>query len=58
MVGTLNCGGLLALTLGSGLLIELAGAKLGEQTRLFDGALKAAHCDFKRFVFFNANGGH
>jgi hypothetical protein len=51
-------GGFLALTLGCGFLIKLTGTKIGQETILFDGALKAAQCHFKWFVFAEADGGH
>ena len=38
----------LALALGGGLLVELAGAQFGEQADFFDGTLEAAQGDIKR----------
>ena len=46
---------LLALALGRGLLVELAGAELIEQADFLDGALKAPHGGFKGLVFFGAD---
>lgn len=43
---------LLALALGSGLLIELTGAKLVEEANLFNGALKAPHGGLEGLIFF------
>src|SRR5688572_14033133 len=54
----LYCGGKLALALGGGLLVVLAGAQLGQKTGLLDGALEAAHRYFEWLVFLDANGGH
>jgi hypothetical protein len=39
---TLHRGRLLALALGGGLLIELAGAQIGQQAELLEGALETA----------------
>src|SRR5262245_8721216 len=58
LVMALYGGGKLALALGGRLLVELAGAQLGEQARLFHGALEAAHRDFERLVLFNSYGRH
>src|SRR4051794_13418632 len=55
---TLHGGSLLALALGGGLLVELAGAQLGEQAQLLDGALEAAQRHVKRLVFLDTNGRH
>jgi len=49
-----DSGGVLALTFGCGLLVELAGAQLGEQSGFLDGTLEAAHRDFERLVLFNS----
>lgn len=54
----LDGGSLLALALGGRLFIEFTGAELREKAGLFNGALEATKSDFKRFVFFNANGRH
>ncbi|MEA2987183.1 MAG: tRNA N6-adenosine threonylcarbamoyltransferase [Alphaproteobacteria bacterium] len=54
----LHRGGKLALALGGRLLIELAGAKLGQETGLFHGALEAAHRHFERLIFLDTNGWH
>src|SRR4051812_41303419 len=54
----LHRGRLLALALGGGLLIELAGAQLGEQAQLLDGALEAAKCHVEGLVFLDSNGRH
>ena len=58
LVVALHSGGVLALALGRGLLIELARTQFGEQTGLFDGALEAAQSGFKRFVFLQSNDRH
>jgi hypothetical protein len=49
----LDCGGELALALGGGLFVELAGAQFGQEADFFDGALEAAQGDIKRLVFFD-----
>ncbi len=54
----LHGGGLLALALGGRLFVELAGAQLGQQTDLLDGALEAAQGDIERLVLFDADRGH
>ncbi len=46
------------LALRRGFFIELSGAQLGEQTDLFDGALKAAKGSLKGLVFFDSNNRH
>jgi len=38
--------GLLALALGGGLFVELAGAQFGQQAQLLNGALEAAQGSF------------
>jgi hypothetical protein len=43
----LDGGGLLALALGGGLFVELAGAQVGQQAQLLDGALEAAQGNVK-----------
>src|SRR5690242_5846761 len=58
LVVALHGSGLLALALGRGLLVELAGAKLGEEAGLFDRALEAAQRGFEGLVLANANAGH
>ena len=58
LVVALDGSGLLALALGSGLFVELAGAQVGQQAQLFDGALKAAQSNVKGFVFFYTDGGN
>ena len=58
LVVALHGGGVLALALSRGLLIELARTQLGEQTGLFDGALEATQSAFKRFVFLQSNDRH
>ena len=55
LVMTLDRGGALALTLGGGLLVELARTQFGQQTGFLDGAFEATQCGFKRLVFFQAN---
>ena len=40
LVVALDGGGLLAFALGGGFFVELAGAQLGEQAQLLDGALE------------------
>jgi len=57
LVVTLDGGGFLALALGGRLLVELAGAQVGQQAQFFDGALEAAQSNVERLVFFNADGG-
>jgi hypothetical protein len=54
----LHGGRLLALALGRRLFVELAGAQLGQQADLLDGALEAAQGDIERFVLFDADRGH
>src|SRR5438094_10669342 len=54
----LDGGGLLALALGSGLLVELAGTQLSQQAQLLDGALEAAQGYVEWLVLFDANSGH
>src|SRR5206468_2759257 len=49
---------LLALALGGGLFVELAGTQIGQQAEFFDGALEAAQCHIERLVFFDANRSH
>src|SRR5688572_15359472 len=58
LVMALHGGGQLALALRGGLFVVLAGAQLGEQARLFHGALEAAHRDFERLVFLHAYSRH
>src|ERR1700755_3006126 len=58
LVVALDGCGLLALALGSGLLVELARAQFGQQTQLFDGALEAAQGHVERLVFLDTGGGH
>src|SRR5437764_14481604 len=54
----LDRSGLLALALGGGLFVELAGTKIGQQAEFLDGALEAAQCHVERLVFFDANRSH
>src|SRR5258705_3748131 len=54
----LHCGGLLALTLLRGLLVEFAAAQLGEYTRLLTGTLEAAQGGIKVLVFPDSNARH
>jgi len=49
---------MLALALRGGLLVELAGAKLGEEPGLLDGALEAAQGHVERLVFLDSDNGH
>src|SRR5437763_14234909 len=49
---------LLPLALGCRLFVELAGAKLGQQTGFLDRALEAAECGLKGLVFAYADTGH
>src|SRR5205814_3770555 len=49
---------LLALALGGGLFVELAGTQIGQQAEFLDGALEAAQCHIERLVFFDANRSH
>jgi len=53
LVGALDGGSQLALSFGSGLFVELAGAQFGQQTGFLDGAFEAAQGDVERLVFFN-----
>jgi len=46
----LHGGCLLALALGGRLFVELAGAQVGQQAELFDGALEAAQGDVEGLV--------
>jgi hypothetical protein len=50
--------GELALSLGGGLLVVLAGTQFGEKTGLLHRALEAPHGDFKRLVFFDSDDRH
>src|SRR6266480_4628518 len=54
----LDRGRFLALALRCRLFIELAGAKLGQQTGFFDRALEAAERGLKGLVFAYADTGH
>src|SRR6185503_16045539 len=54
----LDRGGELPLSLRGRLLVILASAQLGEQPRLLDGALEAAHGHFEGLVFLDAYGRH
>src|SRR5205823_12079957 len=56
LVMALHGSGELALAFGGRLLVVLAGAQLGEKAGLLDGALEAAHRNFERFVFLDADG--
>ena len=58
LVRALDRGGQLALTLGRGLFVELAGAQIGQQAGFFNRAFEAAQRDFKGFVFFDADSSH
>src|SRR3990167_3388522 len=58
LVVALDGGSLLALALGGGLFVELAGAQVGQQAELFNGALEAAQGNVKGFVLFYTDGGH
>src|SRR5581483_12449982 len=58
LVVALDRRGELALALGGGFFVELAGAKLGEQAGLFDGALEAAQGHLEGLVFANAKARH
>jgi hypothetical protein len=51
LVVALAGSGVFALALGRWLFVSLACAQLGQQTCFFDGALKATHRCFERFVF-------
>jgi hypothetical protein len=51
LVVALDGGGLLALALSGGLFVELAGAQIGQQAQLFDGALEAAQGNVKGASF-------
>src|SRR5690348_14755927 len=54
----LDRGGVLALALGGGLLVELARAKLREEPGLLHGALEAAKRDVEGLVFLDSDDGH
>jgi hypothetical protein len=58
LVVALDRSGMLALALGSGFLVELAGTQFGQQSGFLHGALEAAHGDFKWLVLFDAYGRH
>src|SRR3954467_5844195 len=58
LVVALDGRGLLSLALGSGLLADLARARFGQQTQLFDGALEAAQGRVERLVFLDPDGRH
>src|SRR5690606_34826547 len=58
LVMALDRGGVLALTLGRRLFVELARAQFGQKADFFDGTLKTAQSSFKRLVFFKTNGRH
>ena len=58
LVVALNSGRLLALTLGSGLFIELASPQFGQQAGFFNRALETTQSSFKRFIFFQSNNWH
>ena len=55
LVMALNGSGFLTLTLSCRLLVELTRTQIGQQTCFFDGAFKATHRHFKRFVLFYTN---
>jgi len=50
--------GQLALTFSGRFFIEFPRPEFGEQAGFFYGPLKAAHGDFKWFVFLDFNSGH
>jgi hypothetical protein len=50
--------GLFSLTLLSGLLVEFTPPKLGEDARLFTGALEATQGGVKVLILANTNAGH
>src|SRR5439155_21016443 len=58
LVMALDCSGELALALGGGLFVELAGAELGQETCLLDRALEAAQCHLEGLIFADADTGH
>src|SRR5688572_270635 len=58
LVAALHRRGMLALALGGRLLVELAGAELGQEPGLLDGALEAAERYVEGLVFFDSNQGH
>src|SRR3569832_1240228 len=49
----LDCGGELALALGGGLLVELAGAQFGQQADFFDLTLETTQGNVKQLKFFD-----
>jgi len=52
-VSTLDGSSSLALTLGGGLLVKLAGAQFGQQTGFFHSALEAAQRNVERLIFLD-----
>src|SRR6185312_9769036 len=58
LVAALHGRGMLALPLRGGLLVELAGAKLGEEARLLDRSLEPAKGDVERLVFLDSYDRH
>src|SRR5689334_22760222 len=58
LVAALHRGGVLALALGSRLLVELARAKLGEEAGFLDGSLEAAQGHVEGLVFLDSDDGH
>ena len=55
---TLHSSSKLALAFCRWLLVELAGAKFGQQTCFLNRAFEAAHGYFERLIFFHANARH
>src|SRR5206468_4704442 len=58
LVMALDGGSLFSLAFGRGLLVELAGAKLGQEAGFFDRAFEAAKRGLEGLVFADADTGH
>src|SRR5688572_5348763 len=58
LVAALHRGGMLALALGGGLLVELAGTQLRKEAGFLDGALEAAERHVERLVFLDSDNRH
>jgi hypothetical protein len=56
LVVALDGGSLLALALGGGFFVKLAGTQIGQQAQFFDGAFEAAQSDVEGFVVFYTDG--
>src|SRR5215467_6706620 len=58
LVVALDCSGELSLAVGGRLLVELAGAQLGQKPGFLHGPLEAAERHLERLVFLDAYGRH